>query len=149
MRRIYEINTSNPPAPYAIHEEGETEITITPTFENIDKLIYKLNKLIEFSESKSITTDFQAEITKLILEDSKLKFDKSHLESITEKPILTRQMIARRIMPLVSIHGVIYITNKNVYFQPLHAVASKPVKTIHMEDITNIFRRRFELRHVS
>jgi hypothetical protein len=65
-----------------------------------------------------------------------------------EKPQLNKLIIVRRILPLVSIYGVFYVTNKNVYFQALQSVASKPVKIIHFEDITNIFRRRFELRHV-
>lgn len=147
LKRIYEILTSGPPSPYAVHDEGETEINFLPSFESIDKTVEKINKIIEFTENKGFG-DPQQELTKLILEDNKKKFDKSHLESINEKSLTNKQIIARRIMPLVSIYGMFYVTNKNVYFQPLHAVASKPVKIIHFEDITHIFRRRFELRHV-
>lgn len=144
---MVEIVTSGPPSPYLVHEEGETEICITPSFENIEKLVERINKLIDFSESKSYSDD-QSELQKLILEDRQIKFDKGNLESITEKPQLNKLVIVRRIMPLVCIYGVVYVTNKNVYFQALHNVASKPVKIIHFEDITSIFRRRFELRHV-
>jgi factor associated with neutral sphingomyelinase activation len=148
MKRIIEIVTSGAPCPYAIHEEGETEISIIPAFEAIDKLVEKIRKIIATSDKGSFG-DTSNEMMKLILEDSsKKKFDKSRLESINEKSLTSKQIIARRIMPLVSIIGMIYVTNKNLYFQPLHAEASKPVKIIHFEDIVNIFRRRFELRHV-
>jgi hypothetical protein len=53
MRRMVEIVTSGPPSPYIVHEEGETEINFIPLYESIEKIVEKLIKLIEFSESKS------------------------------------------------------------------------------------------------
>jgi len=148
VSRVIEIATSGSPSPYIIHDDGLKDITIIPSFENVAKFMDKVNKLIEFSKSAGIRADQQEELTKLILEDSQLKFNMSYLESITERPLIKTQIVAKRILPLVSIHGVFYLTNRNLYFQTIHSVVNKPVKIIHLEDITNIFRRRYELRQV-
>jgi len=148
MNRVIEISTTGPPSPYIIHDDAVKEITIVPAYENVGKLMDKINKLIEFSKNSGLKADQQEELNKLILEDSKLKFNMSHLESITEKPLVKNQTIAKRILPLVSIHGVFYLTNRNLYFQTLHSVVTKPVKIIHLEDIINLFRRRYELQQV-
>ena len=54
------------------------------------------------------------------------------IESVSEKPIIKEPYLARRIMPLISIHGTIYITNKIIYFKPIYTVSSKPVKKIYI-----------------
>lgn len=149
MRKVVEIVTTGPPSPYIVRDVSKYEITITPAYENIEKIVDKMTKLIAFSRDTSLKTDPQEELNRLILEDSKLKFNMSYLESITEKPLLKNQMISKRILPLVSIHGVFYVTNVNIYFQSLHSVGAKPVKKIHLKDITRIFKRRYELRQVS
>ena len=146
MKRVIEISTNGPPSPYVVHDDGLKEITIVPAFENVAKFTIKLSKLIEFGKSAGIKADQQEELNKLILEDTTLKFNMSHLESITEKPAVKNQMVARRILPLVSIHGIFYLTDKNLYFQTLHSVVNKPVKIIHLNEVTNIFRRRYELK---
>jgi len=148
MNRVIEISTTGPPSPYIIHDDAVRDITIVPAFENVAKLMDKINKLIEFSKNGGLKADQQEELNKLILEDSKLKFNMSYLESITEKPLVKNQTIAKRILPLVSIHGVFYLTNRNLYFQTLHSVVTKPVKIIHLEEITNLFRRRYELQQI-
>lgn len=148
MNRVIEISTAGPPSPYIVHEDGPKDIVIVPAFENVSKLIEKINRLVDFSRGTGIKADQQEEVAKLILEDNKMKFNMSHLESITEKPLIKGQMNARRILPLVSIDGIFYLTNKNLYFQTVHSVATKPAKIIHMEDVTNIFRRRYELKQV-
>lgn len=148
INRVVEISTAGPPSPYIIHDDGPKDILIVPAFENVAKLTEKINKLFEFSRGTGLKADQQEEVTKLILEDSKMKFNMSHLESITEKPLIKNQMTARRILPLVSIDGIFYLTNRNLYFQTVHSVATKPVKIIHMEEVTNIFRRRYELKQV-
>ena len=150
MSRIVEIVTTGPPSAYGIRDVTDCEITISPAYENIEKLMEKIKKIVESNHAPAYKTDPQEELNRLILEDSKLKFNMSYLESITEKPLIknNNQMIAKRILPLVSIPGVFYITNANIYFQSLHSVVAKPVKVIHLTDITKIFKRRYELRQV-
>jgi len=145
-----EIITAGPPSPYKVRDVVDCEITIAPAYENIGKLMEKIKKVVEASHAPAFKTDPQEELNRLILEDSKLKFNMSHLESITESPLIKNQnqMIAKRILPLVSIPGVFYITNANIYFQSVHSVVAKPVKVIHLTDITKIFKRRYELRQV-
>ena len=87
-----------------------------PTFENIEKLIEKITRLIAYSRTSTLQIDPQEELNKLILEDSKVKFNMSSLESINERPLLKSQMLAKRILPLVSIHGIFYITKHEHLF---------------------------------
>jgi len=148
MKRIIEIVTSGPPSPYKVQDVDNSIIKITPAYENIQKLMEKITKLVASSHTSSFKTDPQEEINRLILEDSKLKFNMSYLESITERPLIKNQLLVKRVLPLVTIPGVLYLTNANIYFQSLHSVVAKPVKIIHLTDITKIFKRRYELRQV-
>jgi len=148
MRKIYEIVTSGPPSPYKVQEVENSLIKITPAYENIQKLMEKITKLVASGKNSSFKTDPQEEINRLILEDSKLRFNMSHLESITERPLIKNQLLVKRVLPLVTIPGIWYLTNANIYFQSLHSVVAKPVKIIHLTDITKIFKRRYELRQI-
>lgn len=72
----------------------------------------------------------------------------SLLESVNEKPALKAPLFARRILPLVAVSGVVFVTHLNAYFQPSHAFSTKRVKKIPLENIAKLFRRRFELRYI-
>ena len=114
----------------------------------IKNIVFKLNKLIELNSNSSLDTDIQTEINSLVDVDNKKKFNMSHLESLTEKPLVKNQISVKRILPLISLQGILYITTRNIYFQTLHSVASKPVKVIHIDEIITLFKRRYELQHV-
>ena len=82
--------------------------------------------------------------------DNKRKFDMSSIESVSEKPLLNKNSIfVRRVLPLITIHGIMYITDKIIYFQSFHSVSAKPVKKIQIDSITTVFLRRFELQYVN
>jgi len=57
MKRIYEIVTNGPPQPYISRDEGEKEILLTPTYEDIDKLVTKIGKLIDFNRNSGYASD--------------------------------------------------------------------------------------------
>ena len=43
-------------------------------------------------------------------------FDKTWLENFAEKPITRVELKVKQILPLVAIDGLLYMTNKRVYF---------------------------------
>ena len=94
--------------------------------------------------------DPDTEINRLIMlrNKGKIKFDMSQLESVTEKALMINPLLCKRVSPLVTIYGLVYITNKNIYFQTMHSVSAKPVKKICLESIKKLYRRRFELKQV-
>lgn len=72
----------------------------------------------------------------------------SFLESISEKPLIQKELFIRLIKPLIQTQGILYLTNQIVYFQPMYKVSAKPVKKIYMEKILQIYKRRYELREI-
>lgn len=53
-------------------------------------------------------------------------------------------------MPLVSINGLVCITQKRVYFQPAHATfLEKPLVNLKIDKISQLFKRRYTLRDVA
>lgn len=148
MKRVVEIPTNGPPSPYIIRDGLDLQVAIIPAFESLDRTMTKLVKLFEMGNQMRDSADLEQTIKNLVFEDRSQKFDISHLESISERPILKNQIIARRILPLISIHGILYCTNANIYFQSIHSVGSKPVKRIEISSINTIFKRRYELKHV-
>lgn len=72
----------------------------------------------------------------------------SLIESVNEKPIISKPFIVRAIVPLISIFGYIYATIKTLYFQQFYTIATEPVKKIEIDSIVRIYRRRFELKNI-
>lgn len=77
------------------------------------------------------------------------KFNKTLLKNFNEKPIIAHEIKIKYIIPLVSIDGLIYITNERIYMQPLHRqVLGKPVMKIKLEKIKELYKRRYTLMDV-
>jgi len=52
-------------------------------------------------------------------------------------------------MPLVSIDGLIYLTDERIYMQPLHAnILGKSAINIKVKNIKELFKRRYTLMDV-
>ncbi len=50
-----------------------------------------------------------------------MTFDKTRIKSLNEKSqIAGREFRVKQIIPMVQVEGILYITNKRVYFQPVH-----------------------------
>jgi hypothetical protein len=88
-----------------------------------------------------------------------INFDKTRIKSLSEKPVFSSNDIdgslsvledrscfkVKQILPLISIDGLLYITNKRVYFQPYQSIYQKPVINWDTAEITSLFRRRYKL----
>lgn len=147
--RYIEISTNGPPSPYVQHDNVEIEVSIIPSFENLKSILQWIEQLYDLSLKNEPGFDPDIEINKLIMQkENKKKFNMSLIESVTEKPILQTHLFCKRVRPLITIHGLLYITNKNIYFQSIHSVSAKPVKKICLEEVIKLYRRRFELKQV-
>lgn len=72
-------------------------------------------------------------------------FDKTRVKNFSEKALLPEEMRVKQILPLVSYEGLLYVTNKRVYFQPYQAVQANPVMHYNIKSIRKIFKRRYML----
>ena len=92
-------------------------IGIFPIYEDINKIYSWICKLYQLQ--RSVNPGFDPEYDKnqiLRASDKEMKFDMSLIESVNEKPIISKPFIVRAIVPLISIFGYIYATIKTLYF---------------------------------
>lgn len=87
------------------------------------------------------------EVTKLIMErQNAFEFDRRNLISINEKDIAKQTLFVQRILPLRSMYGFVYLTNKIFYFQRLQSDGQTPISRVRLKTILRIFKRRFALQ---
>lgn len=147
--RYVEIPTTGAACPYIIFENISFTISLIPSFENVTQILNWIETLYDLSLKNEPGFDPDVEINQKIMEkENKKNFNMSLIESVTEKPLISKTILAKRVMPLITIHGLFYLTNKNIYFQSIHSVSAKPVKKIAMDEIIKLYRRRFELKYV-
>ena len=49
---------------------------------------------------------------------------------------------------MVQVDGMLYLTNKRVYFQPFHSIYKNPVINFKLKEITELFKRRYKLMNI-
>jgi factor associated with neutral sphingomyelinase activation len=49
---------------------------------------------------------------------------------------------------MVQVDGLLYLTNKRVYFQPFHSIYKKPVINYNLKDVCELFKRRYKLLNI-
>ena len=65
---------------------------------------------------------------------------------MSEKSAIPHEFKVKYIVPLISIDGLVYLTEERIYMQPFHPqVLSKPVVNIRIERIRELFKRRYTL----
>ena len=79
---------------------------------------------------------------------SNTSFDKTRIKSISEKTVLHKEFKVKQIVPMVQIEGLLYLTDKRVYFQPCHSIYSKPVLNYKVKEISELFIRRYKLLNI-
>lgn len=52
----------------------------------------------------------------------KINFNLTKIKDLSEKSLFPREFKVRRILPLVQIEGLLYVTNQRIYFQPYHNI---------------------------
>lgn len=147
--RVVEIPTTGPSCSYNIYDNVSLSISLIPSFENVTQILSWVETLYDLSIKNEPGFDPDIEINKMfMLKENKRNFNMSLIESVTEKSLISKTVFTKRVTPLITIHGLFYLTNKNIYFQSIHSVSAKPVKKIAMSEIIKLYRRRFELKYV-
>lgn len=72
-------------------------------------------------------------------------FDRSRIKYISEQALLESELRVKQICPLVSNEGLLYLTNKRIYFQPYQSTDAIPVKYYNINSIRKIFKKRYML----
>lgn len=80
------------------------------------KGVAKLHEIVSNAKSKLYMT-YELELDYL-LKDVKppIVFDKTRIKSLSETPLVSKELRVRQILPLISIDGLLYVTNKRIYF---------------------------------
>mmetsp|Transcript_8665 Transcript_8665/g.14688 ORF Transcript_8665/g.14688 Transcript_8665/m.14688 type:complete len:512 (+) Transcript_8665:279-1814(+) len=77
------------------------------------------------------------------------QFDTTRLKKFSEKKMLPQELKIKFIMPLVSVDGLLYLTDERVYMQPLHPqILGKAVLNLKIPNIKQLFKRRYTLMDV-
>ncbi len=59
---------------------------------------------------------------------NKKSFNMSKIDSVSEKPMLEESnVLTRRVLPLNTIYGYIFITDEKIYFEPFHNLSGNTV----------------------
>ena len=105
--------------------------------------------LYENSKKKS-NYYFEESVYQMIIDKfNKKSFNMSKIDSVSEKPMLEESsVLTRRVLPLNSIYGYIFITDEKIYFEPFHNLAGNTVEKIEIGKIEKLFKKRYELREV-
>lgn len=76
---------------------------------------------------------------------SEIRFNKTRIKDIFETSLIAKEFKVKRILPLVSIDGLLYLTNHRIYFQPYHNLYDEQVISFPIKEFTEFFKRRFKL----
>jgi len=77
-----------------------------------------------------------------------ISFDLTKIKDLSEKSLFQREFKVKRILPLVEIQGLLYVTNQRIYFQPYHNIYEEQVVHFTIRKYTEFFKRRFKLMEV-
>ncbi|PRP85404.1 hypothetical protein PROFUN_06950 [Planoprotostelium fungivorum] len=138
-----EMKANNINAPYVFREEGRKVHRFSLNYVNLDNVLHRFQELLEISQNGQDDKKLKTIIDN---RESSVVFDTSALEDFREDILL--QMIGSRISPLVEDPGIICVTNKLLYFQPVNNMSVRPVEKYHLSDLQRVAKSRYVLRHV-
>lgn len=58
----------------------------------------------------------------LMSQGNKISFNLTKIKDLSEKGLFSHEFKVKRILPLVQIEGLLYVTNQRMYFQPYHNI---------------------------
>jgi hypothetical protein len=71
---------------------------------------------------EELTHELSSSSVKLAGNRSEIRFNKTRIKDIFETSLIAKEFKVKRILPLVQIEGLLYITNHRIYFQPYHNI---------------------------
>lgn len=150
---IIEIPTGKIPQPYKRNKIGSSIsiVRIELTYSNMEIFFEALKGFYFVNISAKTAFDLSHEVEKHLHSSSiytNVEFDKTRIKTLSEKPLIQKELRAQRILPLISIEGLFFITDTRIYFQPIHSIYAKPLFMIKIINLTQLFRRRYRLLHI-
>jgi len=117
-------------------------------YDKIATLYKGLEKVYEVSTNtgSEAYTKYELDVFKFFNEiRGEFIFDRTRIKNLSEQSLLPSEMRVKQILPLVSNEGLLYVTNRRVYFQPYQTIEANPVKHYNVKSIRKIFKRRYML----
>ncbi len=151
-KNCIEIPIGDIPKPYKKHTLENTGVKIATLYTDIQVLLTAIQTLHSFSEKCLVNQDYMYCVHKFIEEQkilTNIVFDKTRIKSLSEKPLIKKDLPVKRILPLIYIDGLFFLTSKRLYFQPIHSIYSKPILSIKIHSLTKLYKRRYKLQHVN
>jgi hypothetical protein len=94
---------------------------------------------------EELTHELSSSSIKVSGNRSEIRFNKTRIKDIFETSLIAKEFKVKRILPLVQIEGLLYITNHRIYFQPYHNIYDDQVISFSIKKFTEFFKRRFKL----
>ena len=133
VEKIVEVPLSAVPRGYISHKSSKNSefgIEFRWYYDKISTLMKGLSSVYEVSQNtgSEAYTMFELDIFGFFNDiRGNFEFDKTRIKNLSEKSLLDGEMRVKQILPLVSNEGILYITNKRVYFQPYQTIQANPV----------------------
>lgn len=154
--KVVEVPASAVAKPYKYHsidtsnkDYYEAELKIQ--YYSIETLFRSISKLYELFKAKN-SFHYEQDLDKMFFFNqeffSNMSFDKTRIKSLSEKTLIQKEFRVKQIIPMVQVEGLLYLTNKRVYFQPFHSIYKKPVINFKIKDINELFKRRYKLMNI-
>jgi len=153
-KRVIEVIAGKTPQPhkrYDLETPRKQKVEIALSYTSVVRLATPAAHLYNESQGNKADVDYREMIKKFIVDESmfdKVVFDKTRIKDISEMPLISKELKVRQILPLVQIDGLFYLTDKRIYFQPLHSFYAKPLFSYKIKNITGLYKRRYKLRQV-
>lgn len=124
-------------------------------YQSIESLYKSIYKLYELFKAKN-SFHYEQDIDKMFLYMHDFvvvsTFDKTRIKSLNEKSQLGgKEFRVKQIIPMVQVEGLLYLTNKRVYFQPAHTGiygSGNTVVNYKLKEIGSLFKRRYKLMNI-
>jgi len=144
--KIIEVPLSPPPKSYISHKSKKGEeftMKFNWYYDKIDTLYKAMFRVYQVSQNIGSEEYTKFELNVFSFFDDirgEFIFDKTRIKNVSEKPLLSQEIRCKQILPLVSIEGLLYITDKRVYFQPYKTTQANPVDNYSIKSIKKIFK---------
>ncbi|CDW73591.1 protein fan [Stylonychia lemnae] len=130
LNKLVEVPASNIVKPYKYHQVDQAqkeyyELQINIQFQSVETLYKSIFKLYELFKTKN-SFHYEQDLDKMFFQNSEFfsnsSFDKTRIKSISEKTVLHKEFKVKQVIPMVQIEGLLYLTDKRIYFQPCHSI---------------------------
>lgn len=149
IEKVTELPDLRRPQTYNRLTLAPQQVQFESVYESVSSLENFIKRLYTLNRTHNPGFDLDSEFSALLAQQEQtIRFDMTRIESMSERPAIASPILVKRIHPFMHIPGLLFITDVNLYFQPLYRVAANPVKRIEYAEITKLYRRRWRLRNV-